>query len=107
MGIATTEQKSVGSPPTGAKDAYTMKGRTDRARTRSYVSAVSRPSLAMPCPMETEICMQLLMRKSLRLLTAKKRRVSTSLRLYPSHPIATRTMIVTATPGSVTPPMKT
>eukprot|EP00957_Ditylum_brightwellii_P076205 5792698-Ditylum_brightwellii.AAC.1 len=34
MGIATTSQKSVGSPSTGARDTCTMKGRTDHATAR-------------------------------------------------------------------------
>eukprot|EP00957_Ditylum_brightwellii_P186071 14166871-Ditylum_brightwellii.AAC.1 len=54
MGIATTLQKSVGSPSTSAKDAHIMKGRTDPAITRRCVSAVARPSLIRPCLMKTK-----------------------------------------------------
>eukprot|EP00957_Ditylum_brightwellii_P154303 11742460-Ditylum_brightwellii.AAC.1 len=107
MGIATTPQKSVGSPSTGAKDTHTMKGRKGPVRARRCVSAVARPSLVRPCPMKTKPSTQSSMRKLVLLLIAKKRRISTSLRLCPSHLIATRAMIEIETPGSSTPPMKT
>eukprot|EP00957_Ditylum_brightwellii_P128576 9808036-Ditylum_brightwellii.AAC.1 len=84
-----------------------MKGRTDPPTARRCISAVARPSLVRPHQIETKISMQSSMNKLLRLLTARKRRISTSLRLYPPCPIATRVMTATATPGSATPPMKT
>eukprot|EP00957_Ditylum_brightwellii_P155888 11866978-Ditylum_brightwellii.AAC.1 len=77
MSIATTPQKSVGSPPTSTKDACTMKDKTDFVTARRYVSAMVRPSHVRPCPMETRTYMQSSMRKLLQLLTARKGRIST------------------------------
>eukprot|EP00957_Ditylum_brightwellii_P114929 8764705-Ditylum_brightwellii.AAC.1 len=107
MGIATTPQKSVGSPSTGTKDAHAMKGKKDPMKTRGCISAVEGPSLVRPCPMETKTSTQSLMSKLSQLLTTRKRRISTSLRLYPSHLITTRTKIATTTPGLATRMMKT
>eukprot|EP00957_Ditylum_brightwellii_P154859 11786197-Ditylum_brightwellii.AAC.1 len=77
MGIVTTPQKTVGSPSISAKDTSTMKGRTDPVRARRCISAVARSSLVGPCSMETKIYTQSLMRKLPRLLTARKRMIST------------------------------
>eukprot|EP00957_Ditylum_brightwellii_P098802 7526850-Ditylum_brightwellii.AAC.2 len=106
MGIATTPQMSVGSPSNGTKDTHDMKGKTDPATARRCVSEVARPSLVRPCLMEARIYTWSLMRKLLQFLTARKRRISTSLKLYLSCLEATRAMTVTATPGSATPQMK-
>eukprot|EP00957_Ditylum_brightwellii_P065972 5003142-Ditylum_brightwellii.AAC.1 len=83
-----------------------MKGSANPLIARRYISAVEGPSLVRLCLRETRIFMQLSMRKSPRLLATKKRRSSTSLRLYPSCPIAIRTKTATTTPGSATPLMK-
>eukprot|EP00957_Ditylum_brightwellii_P152414 11602716-Ditylum_brightwellii.AAC.1 len=45
MDIATTQQMSIESLSTSANEACIMKGRTDPARVRRYISAVARPSL--------------------------------------------------------------
>ena len=74
---------------------------------RRYISAVGGPTLVRPCPMETKIFMQSSMRKLLWHLTAKKRRISTSLRLYPSCLVATRMMTAAAIPWLATSLMKT
>eukprot|EP00957_Ditylum_brightwellii_P138171 10532992-Ditylum_brightwellii.AAC.1 len=82
-GIATTPQKSVGSPPIGTKDALIMKGRTNPMTERKCISAVKGLSLVRPRLTETRIFTLSLIRKLPWLSTTKKRRSSASLRLYP------------------------
>eukprot|EP00957_Ditylum_brightwellii_P044427 3370964-Ditylum_brightwellii.AAC.1 len=84
-----------------------MKGRSDPMRERKCFSAVARPSLVSPSLMETWTYIQLSAIKLPRFLATGKRRISTSLRLYPSCLEATMATTVTATPGSVTPLTKT
>eukprot|EP00957_Ditylum_brightwellii_P194111 14782967-Ditylum_brightwellii.AAC.1 len=81
--------------------------RTDPTRARRCISAVARPSFVSPCLMETRTYIQLLIRKVLQLLATRKRRISTSARLYPSCLEATMATTVTVTPGSATPLTKT
>eukprot|EP00957_Ditylum_brightwellii_P171317 13041522-Ditylum_brightwellii.AAC.1 len=103
MGIATTPLMSADSTSTGTREARIMNRRADPTRARRCVSTVARLSLVSPLPMEARTYTQLSKKKLPRLLAARKRKISTSLRPYPSCLEAMAGKTVIATPGSATP----